>query len=204
MRHCILFWCVLLSTFSLFSQRKNIKIDSAFQVLKNVPNSIKKADNLIDLYKQSIRQKEINKSIIENALNVSESIFYIKGIGICYDRKGLTARYEQDYSNSIIYHKRALSFLEQTKDTFFKIKCLNSLGVTYRKLNLENEAFENYFNPAKASKNSFLRLALTSISFPLDITTVPPFPFRYLKTKFLLIKWDLWTRIKSKSLSNSW
>ena len=152
MRIYFLFLYVLLSTFSLFSQKKNIKIDSAFQVLKNTPNSIKKADNLISLYKQSIRQKEINKDIIEAALIVSEKIFYIKGIGVCYDRKGLTARYEQDYGNSITNHKRALSFLNKTTDTLSIIKCLNNLGVTYRKVNLEKESFENYFNALKLAE----------------------------------------------------
>lgn len=152
MRHYFLFLCVLITSFTLFSQRKVVKIDSAYQVLKNTPNSIKKADDLIALYKQSIRQKEINKEVIETALIVSEKIFYIKGIGICYDRKGLTARYEQDYSNSITNHKRGLSFLKQTTDTLLIIKCLNNLGVTYRKLNLEKEAFENYFNALKLSE----------------------------------------------------
>ena len=152
MRHNFLFLCVLLTSFLLFSQRKNIKIDSAFQVLKNTPNSIKKADDLIALYKQSIRQKEINKDVIEAALTVSEKIFYIKGIGVCYDRKGLTARYEQDFSSSITNHKRALSYLNQTQDTLLIIKCLNNLGVTYRKVNLEKEAFENYFNALKLSE----------------------------------------------------
>jgi ATP/maltotriose-dependent transcriptional regulator MalT len=141
-------------SFPLFSQKKTIQIDSAFQILKNTPNSIKKVDNLIDLYRQSIRQKEIDKRIIENALTVSETIFYIKGIGICYDRKGLTARYEQDYNSSITNHKRGLSYLNQTKDTLLIIKCLNNLGVTYRKVNLEKEAFNHYFKALKLSEKT--------------------------------------------------
>ena len=152
MRHFFIYWCVIILSFSLFSQKKTIQIDSAFQVLKNTPNSQQKVDNLIDLYKQSIRQREINKSIIEDALVISKSIFYIKGIGICYDRKGLTARYEQDYSNSITNHKRSLSYLNQTTDTLLILKCLNNLGVTYRKVNLEKEAFNYYFKALKLSE----------------------------------------------------
>jgi DNA-binding CsgD family transcriptional regulator len=152
MRPFFLFWCVLTLSFPLFSQKKNIKIDSAFQALKNTPNSQKKVDNLISLYKQSIRQREINKDVIENALTISESLFYIKGIGICYDRKGLTARYEQDYNSSITNHKRGLSYLNQTTDTLLIIKCLNNLGVTYRKVNLEKEAFNHYFKALKLSE----------------------------------------------------
>ena len=51
-----------------------------------------------------------------------------------------------------MYHKRALSFLEKTTDTFSITKCLNSLGVTYRKLNLEKEAFESYFKSLKLAE----------------------------------------------------
>ena len=152
MRHFFIYWCVLILSFPLFSQRKKIKIDSAFQAIKNTPKSQEKVDNLISLYKQSIRQKEINKDIIENALDVSKSLYYIKGIGICYVRKGLTARYQQDYSSSITNHKRALSYLSQTSDTLLIIKCLNNLGVTYRKVNLEKEAFNHYFKALKLSE----------------------------------------------------
>ena len=111
---------------------------------------------LISLYKQSIRQKEIDKSILEDALTISKSLFYIKGIGVCYDRKGLNARYEQDYNSSITNHKRALSYLNQTSDTLLIIKCLNNLGVTYRKVNLEKEAFNYYFRALKLSEKKFL------------------------------------------------
>ncbi|PQJ71932.1 hypothetical protein BTO14_01095 [Polaribacter butkevichii] len=152
MRLFYVFLCVLLPFFSLFSQKKNIKIDSAYQVLKNTPSSIKKVDNLIDLYKQSIRQKEINKTILEDALTISKNIFYIKGIGVCYDRKGINARYEQDYSSSITNHKRGLSYLTQTTDTLLILICLNNLGVTYRKVNLEKEAFNYYFEALKLSE----------------------------------------------------
>ncbi|MGJ8745614.1 LuxR C-terminal-related transcriptional regulator [Polaribacter sp.] len=154
MKPFYLFWCVLILSFPLFSQKKSIAIDSAFQVLKNTPNSQKKVDDLIILYKQSIRQREINTDLVEEALKISESLFYIKGIGICYDRKGLTARYDQDYSSSITNHKRALSYLNQTTDTLLIIKCLNNLGVTYRKVNLEKEAFNHYFKALKLSEKT--------------------------------------------------
>lgn len=152
MRYFFLFWCVLILSFPLFSQNKSIAIDSAFQVLKNTPNSTKKVDTLIALYKLSIKQKKINKRILEDALAISQRIFYIKGIGICYDRKGINARYEQDYSNSITNHKRALSYLKQTTDTLLIVKCLNNLGVTYRKVNLEKEAFNHYFEALNLSE----------------------------------------------------
>ncbi len=121
-------------------------------MLKATPNSVEKVDNLISLYKKSIKQKEIKKDILDEALAVSEKIYYINGIAICYNRKGITARYENDYGKSVMYHKRSLNYFNQTTDTLSKIKCLNSLGVTYRKLNLEKEAFDYYFQALKLSE----------------------------------------------------
>lgn len=130
-----------------FSQTKKekIDIDKTFLELKVSKNDSVKAEKLITLYKQSIRQGEINKSIIEEALLVSEMIYYFDGIAKSYSRMGITARYDNDYTKSVNFHKRALTYYEKSTDTLSKIKCLNSLGVTYRKLNLEKEAFAHYF-----------------------------------------------------------
>lgn len=152
MRHFRIFWCFFIISLSLFSQKKIVNIDSVYTAVKNTIDSPEKVDKLINLYKQSIKQKQEKKEFIEKALEISERIFYIKGIATSYNRKGISARYDQDYGNSIMYHKRALSFIEQSTDTLFKIKCLNNLGVTYRKLNLEKEAFESYFKALKLAE----------------------------------------------------
>ena len=137
---------------SVFSQKKpKINIDSLYQVEKLKPHSKEKVDQLIFLYKKSIKQGEIRKDILDDALIISEKIFYIKGLGVSYNRKGITARYEHKYGQSVIYHKRAINYLEKTTDTFHLSKCLNSLGVTYRKLNQEKEAFEYYLKALKLS-----------------------------------------------------
>jgi len=129
-----------------------VNIDSLYTVLKATPNSVEKVDNLISLYKNSIKQKEIRKEVLEEALIISEKIYYINGLAMCYNRLGITARYENDYGKSIMYHKRSLNYFNQTTDTISKIKCLNSLGVSYRKLNLEKEAFDYYFQALKLSE----------------------------------------------------
>ena len=129
-----------------------LPIDSLYNELKATPNSTKKVDNLISLYKQSIKQRAIKKEILDEALAISEKIYYIDGLAKCYNRKGITARYESNYGASVMYHKRALTYFNQTTDTLSKIKCLNSLGVTYRKLNLEKEAFDYYFQALKLSE----------------------------------------------------
>jgi len=149
----ILFITFFLSTNS-YSQknREKVNIAQTFKELKATKNDSIKAEKLISLYKQSIRQGEINKNIIDEALVVSEMIYYIDGIAKCYNRMGITARYESDYTQSVNYHKRALTYYEKSLDTLSKIKCLNSLGVTYRKLNLEKEAFAQYFQALNLSE----------------------------------------------------
>ena len=144
----LLFWKI-----SAISQNKKqpINIDSLYQIEIIKSDTETKVDKLIYLYKKSTKQK-IRKDILEEALRIAKEIYYIKGIGICYNRKGITARYEQKYEESVVNHKRALSYLEKTTDTFHIGKCLNSLGVTYRKLNLEKEAFEAYLRALKLAE----------------------------------------------------
>ncbi len=144
-----------------FAQKKHINIDSIYTIFKVQPDNFKKVDTLIYLYKKSIKQHEIRKDILEEALEESKKLFYIKGIGICYNRKGITARYEQDYLKSIQYHKRALTYLERYGDDYYISKCLNSLGVTYRKLNLEKEAFDNYFKALKIAEKTDNKRGIT-------------------------------------------
>ena len=124
---------------------QHINIDSTFNELKVKPNTIEKVEQLITLYKASIQQRTAQQNIIDEALDVSNKIFYVDGIAKCYNRKGIAARYNNDYRQSVIYHKRALAYFDKTTDTLSKIKCLNSLGVSYRKLNIEKDAFKYYF-----------------------------------------------------------
>ena len=137
----------------IFSQkRKKVNIDSVYQEIKVTPDSQKKVDALIDLYKQSAKQRQDREDVIDEAIKIAEKIYYSKGLGRAYNRKGIAARYNQEYIKSVENHKKALVFLERDTDTFQKIKCLNSLGVTYRKLNLEKEAFNSYFKALKLSE----------------------------------------------------
>lgn len=129
-----------------FGQKLTEKqLDSSFSALKVLPNDTDKVDQLIKLYKNSSRSRLTNERYVDEAIAVSEEIFYIKGLGESYDRKGLTARNNSDFTNAIAFHKRALNYLTKASDTLLTIKCLNNLGVTYRKLNLEEEAFDFYF-----------------------------------------------------------
>ncbi|AMC11210.1 hypothetical protein Lupro_08055 [Lutibacter profundi] len=153
----------------IYSQKKINKrvVDSLFNELKVKPNTISKVDDLIALYKNAVRAKIPSEYVIDNAISTSEKIFYIKGLGESYNRKGLAARYNYDYESSVALHKRALSYLNKTTDTLLKIKCLNNIGVSYRKLNLEKEAFDFYFQALDLSEkikhNKSITIALNGI-----------------------------------------
>jgi len=137
----------------LFGQKLSKKqVDSTYATLKVKPNTIDKVDKLISLYKKAVRAKILSENIVDEAISISEELFYIKGLGISYDRKGLAARYYYDFSSSVTHHKRALNYLSKTPDTLLQIKCLNNLGVSYRKLNLEKEAFNFYFQALDLSE----------------------------------------------------
>ncbi len=147
----ILLFLVLNPLYSQNSLNKRVT-DSLFNELKVKPNTTLKVDKLISLYKKAVRAKIENENIIDEAISISEKIFYIKGLGESYNRKGLASRYNYDYESSVTFHKRALSYLNKTTDTLLKIKCLNNLGVSYRKLNLEKEAFDFYFQALDLSE----------------------------------------------------
>lgn len=162
---------LLLTTTSLsYGQEPSAEriVDSLYQNLQVKPNSIDKVEDLISLYKGALKDGITRKDIIEEALLISEKIYYINGIAKCYNRMGNTARYESDLGQSILYHKRALTYFYKTTDTLSKIKCLNSLGVTYRKLNLEKEAFDYYFQALQLAESAYndrsISIALSGIA----------------------------------------
>ncbi len=139
-------------SFFVLSQETKKEIDAVFNQLKKEQNSQQKVEKLINLYKKSVKNRIANKDIIDEALQISEEIFYINGIAKSYDRKGLTARFNHNYTEAIRLHKRALRYFEQTNDTLAKIKCLNNLGVAYRKIDKTNEAFNAYFQALKLAE----------------------------------------------------
>ncbi len=84
------------------------------------------------------------EKLLEQALKISWEIPYLEGLGKVYNVKGLMARHNNDFVLSVQYHKRAMNFLEHTKDTLLKITNLNNLAVSLRKLNMESEAMKYY------------------------------------------------------------
>lgn len=133
----------------IFAQKKEEairhKIDSLFSEIVVKPNTKEKVEKLISLYLKGAKKHYTSYPIMDEAILVSKDIFYNDGIAKAYMYMGISKRHEQDYFKSVENHKKALTYFQETTDTLAKIKCLNSLGTTYRKINLGKEAFQVYF-----------------------------------------------------------
>ncbi|MBE7686376.1 tetratricopeptide repeat protein [Tenacibaculum piscium] len=146
---------ISISFFSISAQLQNTSHDkyqnlkdkttTDFFKLKTKPDTKEKVDALLLLFKKSAIKKYVDYSIAEEAIKTARKIYYVDGIAKGYSRIGVTARYQQEYYKSIENHKNALNYFQKSTDTLAKVKCLNSLGVTYRKINLEKQAFKYYF-----------------------------------------------------------
>ncbi|MEN8185793.1 MAG: LuxR family transcriptional regulator [Bacteroidota bacterium] len=136
---------------SLKSQ-KNINIDSLYQVIDLRKDDTVKVNDLITIFRLSIRNRPIRNDILEEALHISKKINYETGTANCFNRIGVNARYNHEYLKSVKYHKEAISHYKSSWDIESRIKNLNSLGVSYRRLNMEEEAIKYYLEALKLSK----------------------------------------------------
>ncbi len=134
-----------------YSQTEQVKIDSIYNQIKQLPDTPQKVDKLLMLNYQSHNKRP---DLVEEALDIASKIYYINGIAKAYDTKGYMERKKNNFLKSVEYHKRALGFLEKSTDTLLKIKCLNNLGVSLRKLNDEKESYKYYIHALKLARAS--------------------------------------------------
>jgi len=137
---------------ALSNQLTANQIDSLFQLVNTFKVDEGKIDLLLNIYKKSIKSRPIRHDILDTALLEAKMIDYKLGMGMAYDKKGLNSRYSLKYQESVTNHKKALTYFKQTTDTFRTIKCLNSLGVSLRRLNLEKEALNYYLEALELSR----------------------------------------------------
>lgn len=166
----ILISFLLLLPFKGFSnQQKKLKstVDSIFVTLEDTPDTKEKVDELVRLFKKSAKERYVNHEIIDSAINIGLRIKYAKGTGEAYYYKGRTHRYNYKYYRAIKAYRNALPYLRKKADTLLTIKCLNSIGIAYRKLNIVDRSFEYYFEAYKLSKDfkyvSSMAVALNGI-----------------------------------------
>lgn len=136
-----------------YNSNNKSNIDSLFQAISLRPNDTLKVNDLLTIFRLSIKNKPIREDALDEALQVSRIINYETGIANCLNRKGVNARYQHEYLKSTNLHKEAIEHYKKSWDIASYVKNLNSLGVSYRKMNLEEEALKYYYQALKLSEN---------------------------------------------------
>ncbi|OYT16096.1 MAG: hypothetical protein B7C24_09550 [Bacteroidetes bacterium 4572_77] len=136
----------------LYSKPSSQVLDSLFQQAQLDFSDSAQVDIMLKIYKKTIRSRPIRHDILDTAIFLAQKINYKIGLADGYNKKGLNYRYALDYQESVDYHRKALHYYEQTTDTFGRIKCLNSLGVSLRRMNYERNAMDHYIEALRLSR----------------------------------------------------
>ncbi len=138
--------------FDAYNYENKPNIDSLFHVISLRPDDTLKVNDLLTIFKLSIKNKPIRYDILEVASAIATKINYDTGIANALSVKGVNERYQHDYLKSVILHKKALEYYANSWDVASYIKNLNNLGVSYRRLNIEEEAIKYYLEALKLSQ----------------------------------------------------
>ena len=138
--------------YKTLKKQKKVNIDSLYQIVVNTKDDTIKVYDLISIFRLSIRNRPIRADILDDALTISKSINYQTGIANSLNIKGVNARYQHHYLKSVKLHKEAFSYFENSWDIESRVKNQNALGVSYRRLNLEEEALKHHFEALKLSE----------------------------------------------------
>ena len=171
--------------FSNLRKVKNIDIDSLYRIASFLPDDTLKVNQYLIVYKLSIRNKPIRIDILNKAFLLSKDLEYNTGIAECLKNKGLDFRFKHEYIKSIKYHKEALDYYEKSWDKRSRIKNLNSLGVAYRRINVEDEAIKYYFQALKLSEKEehakSMAIALNGIGNAYVVLKKYDYAIKYFK-----------------------
>jgi len=132
----------------------NLNIDSLHLSIELTPDDTTKVNQLLTVYKLSIRNRPIRTDILDRAYKLAKTTNYNKGIALALNYKGLNYRYNNKYLKAIQYHKEAIAYFDKTDDILSKIKNYNSLAVAYRRMNIEQEAIKYYLKALKLAEDS--------------------------------------------------
>ncbi len=139
--------------YKTLKRTKGLSIDSLYQQTSSQTDDSIKVNDLITIFRLSIKNKPIRNEILDEALQIAKSINYETGIANSLNRQGVNARYQHEYLKSTKLHKKAIEHYEKSWDISSYVKNLNSLGVSYRKMNLEEEALKYYYQALELSEN---------------------------------------------------
>jgi ATP/maltotriose-dependent transcriptional regulator MalT len=138
--------------YNSYSSSHKPNIDSLFHAVSSRPDDTIKVNDLLTIFKLSIRNKPIRYDILEVSGAIAGKINYDTGIANALSAKGVNERYQHDYLKSVILHKKALEYYSNSWDVASYIKNLNNLGVSYRRLNIEEEAIKYYLEALKLTQ----------------------------------------------------
>ncbi len=105
-----------------FSGQKNINIDSLYQKVIKAKEDTIKINNLISIFKLSIKNRPLRDDVLDQALTISKAINYQTGIANCLSRKGVNARYIHQYIQSLKLHKEAVPYYDNSWDIRLELK----------------------------------------------------------------------------------
>lgn len=145
------YFLILLILGFYFANSQSKDLDSIYTKILTMPDTSQKVDTLLQLNKIS---KYTRPDFVEKALETAEKIYDITGIAKAYNAKGYMSRRNNRFLKSVEYYKRALGFLEKSKDTMLKMIVLNNLGSSLRKLNDEKTAYKYYMQGLDLAKKS--------------------------------------------------
>ncbi|MEN8138240.1 MAG: tetratricopeptide repeat protein [Bacteroidota bacterium] len=132
----------------------NLNIDRLYTEISLKIDDTVKVNNLITIFRLSIKNRPVREDILDEAQNISEKLNYETGLADCLSKKGVNARYNHKYLRSISFHKEAIKHYENSWYIKGKIKNLNSLAVSYRRLNMEEEAIKHYIESIHLSEKN--------------------------------------------------
>ena len=119
---------IFLSSIPLISQDKGEANSYGVQIISIIEESRKLP------YEEAI-------SHLEKAEKLALEHYDSENLSLILNEKGFRARKENKFIEAIKYHGRALSLLENSKDTLLKINILINLSADLRKVNFEERAY---------------------------------------------------------------
>jgi len=140
---------------------KREKIDSAYyhyyQAYKYyllIEHQNYKAKMLYNMaYLQSISRDYISsESKLIRAITIFKVLNKKKSLFDCYSLLGSIYAELEDFENSVKFHKKAMTYVENSESNIYLEKSLNDLGITYRKMGDFEKSFHS-FNTAFLNKS---------------------------------------------------
>lgn len=144
MKKLIILNFIIIASFSLTAQ--NVEIDKLkSDLFHHTQNNSEKVDLLTGLANKYFTiDNDTALYYINNALKLSESINYKKGVAKSFKLIGTYNYYNFDYPKALESYKKSLNLYEEIEDDKGISKCLHNIGFIYWKQNNHEKSLEYY------------------------------------------------------------